>query len=369
MKVKKVETKVILSLFVLAGLIGALSLAIAGDLEPSAPPAATMKTLDEVEPRIPIHQADLPLTINQSGSYYLTEDATAIGTAITVDVDNVTIDLMGYSLIGPGGGSTRGILITEQKNVEIRNGTIRQFGYGIYENNALGAQHRVVDVRAVSNVITGINLIGFGHLVKDCTASENDAHGISVWAGCTVTGNTARDNGGIGIFVTTGCTVTGNTAYNNGGTGIQASNGCTVTGNTAKDNGAYGISTINVGCTVTGNTAYNNEKTGIAAGTACTVTGNTLYLHNQSDAVDCAGISVNTGCLVKGNTLRSNKRNNIYLIGSDNAIEENLLTNSDNGIYFALTGNFYTNNRVSGSITPYNDVPGTNVDGGGNVSF
>ena len=326
MKVKKVETKVILSLFVLAGLIGALSLAIAGDLEPSAPPAATMKTLDEVEPRIPIHQADLPLTINQSGSYYLTEDATAIGTAITVDVDNVTIDLMGYSLIGPGGGSTRGILITEQKNVEIRNGTIRQFGYGIYENNALGAQHRVVDVRAVSNVITGINLIGFGHLVKDCTASENDAHGISVWAGCTVTGNTARDNGGIGIFVTTGCTVTGNTAY-------------------------------------------NNEKTGIAAGTACTVTGNTLYLHNQSDAVDCAGISVNTGCLVKGNTLRSNKRNNIYLIGSDNAIEENLLTNSDNGIYFALTGNFYTNNRVSGSITPYNDVPGTNVDGGGNVSF
>ena len=52
MKAKKVERKVILSLFALAGLIGAFSLAIAGTLEPSAPPAPTMHSLDEIHSQL-----------------------------------------------------------------------------------------------------------------------------------------------------------------------------------------------------------------------------------------------------------------------------------------------------------------------------
>ena len=83
--------------------------ALAGDLEPTGPPAPTMKTLEEVEARTPIHAEDLPLTISGSGSYYLVEDIT-FGTAnengITITTDDVTIDLNGFKLEGPGMGTT-----------------------------------------------------------------------------------------------------------------------------------------------------------------------------------------------------------------------------------------------------------------------
>ena len=56
---------------------------------------------------------------------------------------------------------------------------------------------------------------------------------------------------------------------------------------------------------------------------------------------------------------------------SDNAIEENLVTDSPgNSIYFSLVGNFYANNRASGNGTNYaGALPAGSGDGGGNASF
>ena len=183
-------------------------LVTAGDLQPPAAPSPTMKTLDEVEPRIPIPGSDTPVgpfNIVKSGSYYLTGDRNASTAGINILADNVTTDMMGYSLIGSGSGTYSGIVMvmSNRFNVEIHNGTVRNFGGGgiIDDNSATGKNHRVIAVRAVSNGGSGIFLTGQGHLVKGCTASNNgffafgDVWGIYLAGNSLVDQNTAFNNG------------------------------------------------------------------------------------------------------------------------------------------------------------------------------
>src|SRR5262245_25481316 len=68
-----------------------------GALTPPGAPAPTMKTLAQIEPRTPISSA--PFTISSPGSYYLTTNVTvSTGDAITITVNNVTLDLNGFTI-------------------------------------------------------------------------------------------------------------------------------------------------------------------------------------------------------------------------------------------------------------------------------
>ncbi len=69
---------------------------------------------------------------------------------ITVNSDNVTIDLDGHTLEGIS-DTGYGVYMDGRSNVKISNGIIRDFDYGIYENSGLGKNHSVIDVQAVSN--------------------------------------------------------------------------------------------------------------------------------------------------------------------------------------------------------------------------
>ncbi|MHC4623986.1 MAG: right-handed parallel beta-helix repeat-containing protein [Planctomycetota bacterium] len=302
MEAKQKKTKIVVSVLALAAILVFSLFAMAGSLEPSAPPGPTMKTLDEVEPRIPLSQQTTPgdafylYVITKPGSYYLTEDTTATRTGIKVDADNVTIDLMGYNLIGtPSELLGFGVYMSGRSNVEIRNGTVRDFPkLGIYETSKqTGRQHRVINVRAISNGSDGIHLRGYGHLVKDCTAADNGNNGIWV-----------QQVHGLTIYITGSSTVTGCAAHNNDANGIAVGYACVVTANNARDNQGHGIQADD-GSVVTHNAAFNNDDDGIHVEGACTVIGNTA-------AYNPYGIYIRGSCLVDQNTAVANFTENIH---------------------------------------------------------
>ena len=114
-------------------LAGAHCASAQGDLTPPGPPAKTMKSLDQLdaklEKRIPITPSAGPFNITSAGSYYLTKDIGYGENGVVISADDVTVDLNGFTLLGPGTGSGSGIVVSgARRNITIRNGRIHGFG-------------------------------------------------------------------------------------------------------------------------------------------------------------------------------------------------------------------------------------------------
>jgi hypothetical protein len=157
-----------------------------------------------------------PYTISTPGFYYLGGNLTysggGSGYAIFVSVDDVTLDLMGFSLINGGPlDSTLGILIHECTNVEIRNGVVRGFFYGVSSSPSVN-HCRVLNVRATDNA-RGISLNGSDHLIKGCNVSNNNVYGIILTSGVIMDCVASNNQSGIRLYGPG--SVLGNTAVNN----------------------------------------------------------------------------------------------------------------------------------------------------------
>lgn len=147
----------------------------------------------------------IPYTIDNPGFYYLVKNLSG---PIYIHSNNVTLDLMGFTLSGSGFGT--GINIDGIfENVEIRNGTVFNFadGVGAYYSRPPEMCHRVTNMRVLPNTQRGINLAGSGHIIKGCSAYANDVgircsnslliHNVSTLnstKNISGTGNTLVDN-------------------------------------------------------------------------------------------------------------------------------------------------------------------------------
>jgi len=206
----------------------------------------------------------LPCTINNPGFYYLTGNLSYSGSdiGITVSSDQVTIDLMGFCLNGPGINSdTTAINIPGFKNVEVRNGSLNGWGLGLGDYSE-SCCNRAFNLRA-KNCDVAIDFLGSkGSLVKGCSADGGHTGiriGRGVATGNAVTNCSSNGIGGSGVF-------SGNTV-NNCKMGIGASG--TISGNSVTNCSTWGIY-CDGASSIVGNTVVNptsGTPTGINIGT------------------------------------------------------------------------------------------------------
>src|SRR5208282_1462683 len=160
-----------------------------------------------------------PYKIKTSGSYILTSNLTNSKSTNAIDVTaaQVTIDLNGFEILGPGSSvaTVTGINASGLIDVTVENGAVSEFGTGIN----VGSYGIVKNLHADYNG-NGIS-VGNSTVVEGCTAnhstdSASGASGIFCSAGCTISGNSASANTGIGIVcIGSGCLISGNTILNN----------------------------------------------------------------------------------------------------------------------------------------------------------
>lgn len=361
--------------------------AVAGSyLEPPGPPgseAAKMRTLNEIQPASPIHS--LPFVITNSGKYVLVEDLTGTNgqDGISIQADNVTVDLNGFTLTGVS-GSLYGINIpAKQTSITIMNGVIRNWGlYGVFAS--LVENSKYMGLTSISNGwganCSGI-YVGKNSEVSDCISAGSKSIGISVQDSSVVRNCKVYGNGGRGIDAKNGSTVIGCSSYGNSSDGIGAYHGSTITRCTAYNNAFRGFSIMD-GCTISDCTAYANTNIGFSVGSGVTIT-KCSASGNGSDGIyggggciisKCAayrntgdGIQVSYDTYVTGNSCSANGYGTgdgagIHVTSARNRIQENNVTSNDRGIDVDGASNLIVRNVANGNAVNF-DIAGSNQTG------
>lgn len=294
-----------------------------GSLTPPGPPAPSMKTLDQIEPRIDVRNAPASAVttsdpnyhyiITQPGSYYLSANITATKShAIKIAAPDVTLDLCGFRITnGAGAGTTEGIEVVGQPRATIFNGVITGFAYGIGVDGNSHA-YAIRNIAVSGCTFRSIIAAGKGGLFDGCRVYNNTGEsGITAGPSSTVTNCTSSSNSltVAGIYAQSGSTIVNCSATtNSSGAGFVADDGCTFNNCTASGNSAEGFA-VNNGCTVTNCTARANHD----------------------------GFKCNNYCHVFHNTASSNTALGIFY-NSFNRIDENSADGNSTGDYTSSVG-------------------------------
>jgi len=354
---------------------------------------------------------DWPCSVKFAGTLTCTNTAT---NALTVAADNVTIDMAGHALIGPGENSGGGIhQVYDHRSLAVFNGMVSGFknpddsqaaglalvgenahiynmqlidnscGIYIFSSSGGGDRHfRVSGCTANHNQKRGIFVHGSA-IISDCLAYENGTDGFYLSAG-EISGCMARENGEAGFVVSWGtisaCSATDNkngivsdnsvlsgcVARANMTNGIVTGGNCTLFNCIARGN-KIGINT-GAGCTIRGCTAVDNYDTGISAGlynrvSDCTATDNEIFgIVATNDCVISAcstsgnssnGMSIAGGCLITDCSATENQHSG-FVFDNNNLVKDcqsNHNALSGHGHGFHATGG---KNKVQGCFSSIN---------------
>ncbi len=366
-----------------------------GSLTPPAGlPGPIYKTLDEVEPRLPLTQLNAPTSgssvfrITTAGSYYLTADLvlTTGQTGVEVAVTSpVTIDLNGYTIRGAF-ASVNHVGIEGDGRIRVHNGafdnvdnalqlgdfaSVEQVHFdGTVNAISVGLVSQVKDCQIVNNSgvalrakrasqITGCfvqNSLGgirndadadIGIVVADTNVREVNQFGIQLTGDSTVRDCWVEGTLGTGVSVGRGSVVRGVTALNHAQNGILAGPDSSVIDSKARDN-ATGIR-AEPGGTIRGCDASDNNSTGIftigdALVAESTMRGNTFGIlatgTGEVQVVKCVaegnsreGITLPGGAVITDSQANGNGEAGISLSADDCRVERCVANeNGESGI-------------------------------------
>jgi hypothetical protein len=321
-----------------------------------------------------------PVSINAPGSYRLSGDldlGAGATNAIEINADDVTLDLRGFSISGAGLASGSGVAMAGRTNVEIRGGTIEGFANSaIRDSSPTARAHRVIEVVVRDSGGDGIELVGAGHVIRDCEVSNSGSVGgplgvgILVGAGSAVRRCSALSNARDGIRLAEGSLAVEVLASANGGVGVLLGEGGVVLRSTARDGGSDGIATgaysvVRESASANNGSSAPAENAGIRAGRGSVLARNVANDNRQS------GIRADAGSLVCGNGAASNDERGIEARSAGTLVLESTANDNDKyglalGPGVGYGGNAATSNELLDVQDPGVQI-GANLCGGDTV--
>ena len=200
-----------------------------------------------------------PVSINLPGIYKLSSNLVVPNqntTAIQINVDNVTIDLNGFAILGPNVCPTDGVNVAQPcTNVSSSPFTV---GMGIDAGTAVA--FNVNNTRILNGTINGMGGIGvFANVnarIENMNITSNGYYGIYTFGG-EIVDTLVRGNGNTGIL-TTGAIIRSSRSIFNRGDGIDTTAVSVITDSVIATNLTYGLN-MSANTRFTNNVIYDNN--------------------------------------------------------------------------------------------------------------
>lgn len=313
--------------------------ALSGPLDPPpGSPTSTFKTLDEVEPRVPLTQENAPgdadsvFVISEPGAYYLTDDVDAGAGFEGVEIasDKVTLDLNGFTIEGDAGSRSGVAAAGVRFNIVVRNGAIRGFdesGVRLGDDFAC-----VVEDLIVSDCgDTGIS-VGNVSRVRDCTSRDNGSAGVTAESRCVISRVVSEGNGSSGVSLGGRNVVRDCVSSNNAGSGFFGDILNRFESSIAENNANSGFRASTSSAAINCATRDNGDD-GYAFGDNATLSNSSSRFDNGD------GFDINTDSTLV-NCVSTGAESNAYLL-QDNMVLENCVARA------AGADGFSGDNRVT----------------------